>query len=88
MNQNISHSLGKLPELLSSQHLVQLGLYPTIAACYQDRAKGYSPEYIKLRRKILYPKKAVIEFLESRVKLGDSCNQSTNQQLGKTTEKE
>lgn len=68
-------SLDKMPEYLSTQHLIQLGLYPSIDAAYQARLNGYAPEYIKLRHKILYKKSAVISFLAERTKQGDSFSQ-------------
>ena len=70
-NPNISTSLHQMPEYLSTQHLIQLGIYPSIDAAYQARVKGYSPRYIKLRHKVLYAKQSVIEFLENRTIPGD-----------------
>jgi len=67
MNQNIHSSLEKLPEFLSSEDLVKLGIYSSIDAAYQARAAGHSPSFIKLNHKIIYPRKAVIEFLERRL---------------------
>ena len=60
-------SINQMPEYLSTQHLIQLGIYPSIDAAYQARISGYSPDFIKLRHKILYSKSTVIEFLESRL---------------------
>ncbi len=74
MNQNISTSLAKLPEFLSSGHLVQLGIYKSIDSAYQARINGYSPRFIKLRHKVLYQKQAVIEFLEARMKSKNSVD--------------
>ena len=65
-NPNIAPSIEQMPEYLSTQHLIQLGIYPSIDAAYQSRINGYSPEFIKLRHKILYSKNDVIKFLESR----------------------
>ena len=70
MNHNIFEALVSFPEFLSSEHLVQLGIYKSIDAAYQARLHGHSPGYIKLRKKILYPKQAVAEFLASRIKSG------------------
>ncbi len=72
MKNPISSSLQQMPEYLSTQHLIQLGIYPSIDAAYQARINGYSPEYIKLRHKILYPKRSIIEFLTNRTKPGDT----------------
>ncbi len=72
----MSNSIQDMPEYLSTQHLIQLGIYPSIDAAYQARIQGYSPPYIKLRHKILYQKQAVIEFLDQRMrhKNNDSVN--------------
>ena len=74
MNHNISEALSLFPEFLSSEHLVQLGIYKSIDAAYQARLHGHSPGYIKLRKKILYPKSEILEFLETRMKPGASLN--------------
>lgn len=74
MTSTLSSQFDSLPELLGSQHLVELGLYSSVGAVYQARLKGYSPSYIKMRHKVLYSKKAVLEFLESRLHPGDPCN--------------
>jgi len=65
-NLDTASSIEQMPDYLSTQHLIQLGIYPSIDAAYQARMNGFSPQYIKLRHKVLYSKKAVIEFLESR----------------------
>jgi len=88
MNKIILNSLEKFPEFLSSHHLVELGIYPDVNATYQSRRKGIGPDYIKLGRRILYPKESVIEFLQSRMKPGYTCKESTNQPLDKAIEKE
>lgn len=67
MNLNNQHSLDQMPEYLSTQHLIQLGIYPSIESAYQARINGFSPPYIKLRHKIMYEKQALIKFLESRM---------------------
>jgi len=71
MNQNITTSLENLPEFLSSTHLVSLGIYKSIDSAYQARMNGHSPQFIKLAHKVLYPKRAVIEFLEKHTRKGD-----------------
>ncbi len=74
----MSNSIQNMPEYLSTQHLIQLGIYPSIDAAYQARVRGYSPDFIKLRHKILYSKKSVIEFLERRKNPGDSSHPDQN----------
>ena len=60
--------LNKYPEFLESEDLVKLGLYKTIDATYQARLKKYGPPYVKMRKKILYPKRQLIEWLEQKQK--------------------
>lgn len=63
----MSRALEQFPAYLTSEQLVQLGIYSSIDAAYQARIGGNSPVYIKLKHRILYPKQAVIEFLECRM---------------------
>lgn len=74
---NKASSLEQMPEYLSTQHLIALGIYSSVDAAYQARINGYSPDYIKIRRKILYDKKAVIEFLERKKNLGNAYRQNS-----------
>ncbi len=76
MNQNIHSSLEKLPEFLSSEDLVKLGIYSSIDAAYQARASGHSPSFIKLQHLCIYPKKALIEFLENRMHVKSSAKEN------------
>jgi hypothetical protein len=70
MSENVFSKLDKLPEFLSSHDLVALGLFPSDDAVYLSRYRGVGPDYVKLERKILYPKSAVITFLEQHLKDG------------------
>jgi hypothetical protein len=65
---NIQMSFESLPEFLRSTDLIKLGLYPSENALYSARIRGEGPSYIKLKRKILYPKSAVIGWIELRLK--------------------
>jgi len=67
MSQELNSSFEDFPEFLSTHDLIDLGIYPSVNAAYEDRIRGSSPKYIKLHHKILYPKKSVIEFLENRI---------------------
>ena len=58
--------LSGYPEFLESEDLVKLGIYKTLDGAYQARLKKYGPPYIKMRKKILYPKRQLIEWLEQR----------------------
>ena len=60
-----------LPEFLRASDLVNLGLYVTTKALYFARIRGHSPNFIKIGRRILYPKTSVIDFLENRTKVVD-----------------
>lgn len=70
MSQTLHNTLNDLPQFLSSRHLVALGLYPSLDAVYLARVRGHSPDFIKLKRKVLYPKSSVLEFIEQRMKKG------------------
>lgn len=70
MNDILLSRLDSLPEFLKSRHLVELGLYPSQAAVYLSRHRGEGPDYIKLKSKILYPKAAVLTFIERHLRAG------------------
>lgn len=70
MSERMYESLNGLPQFLSSHHLVDLGLYPSLDAVYLARIRGNSPDFIKLKRKILYPRNSLIKFLEERMQQG------------------
>jgi len=54
-----------LPDLVTPKDLVKLGIYKSEQAAYAARQKGRCPEYFRIpQRGVLYPKAAVIEFLE------------------------
>jgi len=67
MKNSLSEKLNNMNEFLTSQDLIDLGLYSSLDAAYVARIKSNSPQFIKMKHRILYPKKAVIEFLESRM---------------------
>ena len=77
MNPATSRSLERSPEYLTSEQLVQLGIFSSIDAAYQARAGGHSPTFIKLRHRVLYPKQALIEFLEQRMHQNNSNSTNT-----------
>lgn len=66
----ISTQLNNMPEFLTSNDLVSLGLFRDPDAAYIARRHGWSPDYVKIGRKIFYPKLRVIEFISSRLKNG------------------
>lgn len=56
--------LDKYPEFMTTQDLVELGLWPAQDSVYQARRKGLSPDYIRIGKKVFYPKNAVRKFLQ------------------------
>jgi len=64
--------IDSFPELLTSHNLVELGLYPSVDAVYLARLRGHSPNYIKVGRKVLYPKHLVMDFIEKNIKDGST----------------
>jgi hypothetical protein len=66
----LSEKLNHMSEFLSSQDLVDLGIYKSTDAAYLARIRSNSPAFIKLKHKILYPKQEVLEFLEKRLHSG------------------
>ncbi|MFA6263717.1 MAG: hypothetical protein WCW33_04175 [Candidatus Babeliales bacterium] len=56
--------LASFPAFLSSNDLVNMGLFSSLEATYEARRKGKSPDFIKIRRKILYPRECVLAFIE------------------------
>lgn len=57
--------LDALSEFIDVDGLVALGLYKDKNETYRSRLKGNSPHYIQIKRKILYPKEALREFIIS-----------------------
>ena len=68
MDNSFDERLKMFPEFLRSTDLIKLGLYGSFDTLYRARLEGNSPDFIRLKRKILYPKKSLIEFLERRLK--------------------
>ena len=66
----MSEIFESFPSFLSPADLVFLGLYANRDQLYKARANATGPEFIKLGRKILYPKSSVIQFIECRLKRG------------------
>lgn len=61
----ITRLANTLPEICSTKHLIEIGIYRSEqSACYA-RKHGLSPDYFKIPlRGVCYPKKGVIDFLE------------------------
>lgn len=69
---NITSAFQDLPEFLTTTHLIELGLYQNFAAAYLARKNGISPSYVRISCRILYPKSAVIEFIEKNLRDGSA----------------
>lgn len=63
-------SFSNISNFLSSRDLVSLGLYPSTDAVYLARVRGNSPDFIKLGRKVLYPRESVMRFVQERIQQG------------------
>ncbi len=74
MSNVISYKISSFPEFLTSQNLVELGLYSNINSVYLARVKKTGPQHFKLGRKVLYPKTQVVEFIDHLIKKGDDPN--------------
>jgi hypothetical protein len=70
----LAEKLQDLPEFVESQVLVDLGLFKTLSRLYQARRRGFSPDFVKINAKILYPKVAVIEFIHKVYHRGAVAN--------------
>jgi len=60
-------TLKSLPEFLSPNDLVNLGLYSTSKAVYFSRTRGSGPDFVQMGRRVVYPKESVIEFITSNM---------------------
>ena len=76
MSQTLAQRLESLPEFMSGHDLIKLGLFKTLNALYVARTRGTAPDHIKIVRKILYPRDAVIEFIKAHTQNG-SIGQSS-----------
>ena len=84
MEKQIINLLENYPAFLTSEHLVKLGIYKNIDSAYHARTSGNSPQWIKLRHKIIYPKFGVVDFLTAGMTQESALSHSDN----KTTAKE
>lgn len=63
MKNLIISSLESYPEFLCPRDLIKLGLYPSLSALDSSRVRGEGPSYIKFKRRVLYPKQSVIDYV-------------------------
>lgn len=62
------NKINELPDLASTKDLINMGLFSSISHATHCRKRGDCPKYISLSKKrILYPKEAIIEWLEKRM---------------------
>lgn len=61
-------------DFLTSDDLVTLGLYKSRNSIYFARSKGIGPDFIKLGRRILYPKNSVLVFVKLHMQKGSTLN--------------
>ena len=59
----IKKSLEKLPEFLTTQNLVDIGLYPNRQSVHLARYRGQAPSCMRIGKKIVFPKALVVEFV-------------------------
>lgn len=52
-----------LPDQCSVNDLLRIGLYTSAQSARHARQAGDSPAYFQIRRRIFYPKQAVIDWL-------------------------
>lgn len=72
-------SFSSFPEFLSSHDLVSLGLFASTDSAYVARVRGHSPAFLKIGRKIVYPKASVIQFIQDRLTNSSTRNANIDQ---------
>ena len=53
-----------MPDLCPVAKLIELGIFTSEQAAYNARKEGYGPSYIKIGRRILYPKTDLLNYLQ------------------------
>jgi hypothetical protein len=56
----------KLPEDCTTDDLIRVGLYNSAHTASMARSQGNGPPYLKVGRKIIYPKPGVLNWLEGK----------------------
>lgn len=56
--------LRNAPDFMTTQDLLDLGVFPSVGSAYHFRRKKNGIDFIKTRSSILYTKRAVISYLE------------------------
>lgn len=73
--------LDSYPDLLTTKHLIELGLFSSLDAAYIARQKCKSPDFIQVRRRVLYPKAAVQEFIQRHTHQGETAPNTAAQEV-------
>jgi hypothetical protein len=68
--------INALPPLLSTQDLVELGIFKSSCAARCQRKRNIGPRYIRLSKKVIsYPREDVIKFLAERGYFAETRNE-------------
>ena len=63
LRKTLTELLKEYPDFITPNHLVEMGLYPSVDSVYLARKRNETPYFIQFKRKLLYPKPSVLEFL-------------------------
>lgn len=69
--ENFLKKLDAFSDLLNVDDIISIGLFSHKNEAYRARKNGCSPSYLKMSRKILYPKDAVRAFILERFRDGN-----------------
>ena len=53
-----------LPPFASADDLVRVGIYGSVKTAANDRWAGRGPDFIRLQRRVRYPRSSVISYVE------------------------
>lgn len=60
-------TFASLPEFISSHDLVKLGLFSSADKAYVARVRGNGPAFLKIGRRVMYPKASVMQFINDHL---------------------
>ena len=83
MKEIFSKALQDMPVMLRAADLVKIGLFSSEKSCHSARKNGYFLPFVKLRRRVFFPKQLVIDYLqinfhdeqEKKVTVSTACKQ-------------
>jgi len=64
----IEKNLSKLPEFLTSQDLVNLGLYKNRPGVHNAKTRNHAPDSFLIGHKLVFPKAGIIKFILDSIK--------------------